>query len=45
VAPGPTATDLFLDGKDEAAIERFAKLKWCRRWPVAPGGSTARPSS
>jgi 3-oxoacyl-[acyl-carrier protein] reductase len=26
VAPGPTATDLFLNGKDEAAIERFAKL-------------------
>ncbi|MFD0578179.1 SDR family oxidoreductase [Dactylosporangium darangshiense] len=26
VAPGPTATDLFFNGKDEAAIERFAKL-------------------
>ncbi|MFC6881885.1 MULTISPECIES: SDR family oxidoreductase [Actinomadura] len=25
VAPGPTATDLFLEGKDEAAIERLAK--------------------
>ncbi|MFF0309977.1 SDR family oxidoreductase [Streptosporangium sp. NPDC004379] len=25
VAPGPTATDLFLDGKDEATIERLAK--------------------
>jgi len=24
VAPGPTATDLFLDGKDEATIERLA---------------------
>jgi 3-oxoacyl-[acyl-carrier protein] reductase len=26
VAPGPTATDLFLDGKDEATIDRLAKL-------------------
>ncbi|WP_431962343.1 SDR family oxidoreductase [Actinacidiphila sp. bgisy160] len=26
VAPGPIATDLFLNGKDEASIERFAKL-------------------
>ncbi|MFK4541166.1 3-oxoacyl-[acyl-carrier protein] reductase [Streptomyces tendae] len=25
VAPGPTATPLFLDGKDEATIDRFAK--------------------
>ncbi|MFF0772200.1 SDR family oxidoreductase [Nonomuraea wenchangensis] len=25
VAPGPTATDLFLDDKDEATIERLAK--------------------
>ena len=25
VAPGPTATDLFLEGKDEATIERLAK--------------------
>jgi 3-oxoacyl-[acyl-carrier protein] reductase len=25
VAPGPTATELFLDGKDEATIERLAK--------------------
>jgi 3-oxoacyl-[acyl-carrier protein] reductase len=25
VAPGPTATDLFLDGKDEETIERLAK--------------------
>ncbi|HEY2058065.1 SDR family oxidoreductase [Amycolatopsis sp. NBC_01480] len=25
VAPGPTATDLFLDGKDEATIERLAQ--------------------
>ncbi|MFB4318419.1 SDR family oxidoreductase [Actinomadura sp. 21ATH] len=25
VAPGPTATDLFLDGKDEATIELLAK--------------------
>lgn len=25
VAPGPTATDLFLDGKDEETIERMAK--------------------
>jgi 3-oxoacyl-[acyl-carrier protein] reductase len=25
VAPGPTATALFLDGKDEATIERMAK--------------------
>jgi 3-oxoacyl-[acyl-carrier protein] reductase len=25
VAPGPTATGLFLDGKDEATIERLAK--------------------
>jgi 3-oxoacyl-[acyl-carrier protein] reductase len=25
VAPGPTATDLFLDGKDEAAIAHLAK--------------------
>jgi 3-oxoacyl-[acyl-carrier protein] reductase len=25
VAPGPTATDLFLNGKDEATIERMAK--------------------
>lgn len=25
VAPGPTATDLFLDGKDEATVERLAK--------------------
>jgi 3-oxoacyl-[acyl-carrier protein] reductase len=26
VAPGPIATPLFLDGKDEATIDRFAKL-------------------
>ncbi|MEV7323990.1 SDR family oxidoreductase [Streptomyces sp. NPDC093970] len=26
VAPGPTATPLFLDGKDEAAIANFAKV-------------------
>lgn len=26
VAPGPVATDLFLKGKDEATIERFAKM-------------------
>ncbi|GAA0287916.1 SDR family oxidoreductase [Kineococcus aurantiacus] len=25
VAPGPTATELFLDGKDEATVERLAK--------------------
>ncbi len=24
VAPGPTATDMFLEGKDEAAVSRFA---------------------
>jgi 3-oxoacyl-[acyl-carrier protein] reductase len=24
VAPGPTATDLFLDGKDDATIKRLA---------------------
>jgi 3-oxoacyl-[acyl-carrier protein] reductase len=26
VAPGPTATDLFLNGKDKATIDRLAKL-------------------
>ncbi|WP_100343120.1 SDR family oxidoreductase [Compostimonas suwonensis] len=26
VGPGPTATDLFLDGKDDATIDRLAKL-------------------
>ena len=26
IAPGPTATDLFLDGKDEATIERLARM-------------------
>ena len=26
VAPGPTATDLFLDGKDEETIDRMAKM-------------------
>lgn len=26
VAPGPIATDLFLDGKDEATIERMARM-------------------
>ncbi|MFF7209438.1 SDR family oxidoreductase [Streptomyces sp. NPDC008238] len=26
VAPGPVATDLFLNGKDEETIERFAKM-------------------
>jgi 3-oxoacyl-[acyl-carrier protein] reductase len=26
VAPGPTATPLFLDGKDDAAIERLAQM-------------------
>jgi 3-oxoacyl-[acyl-carrier protein] reductase len=26
VAPGPTATDLFLDGKDQATIDRMAKM-------------------
>jgi 3-oxoacyl-[acyl-carrier protein] reductase len=26
VAPGPTATDLFLEGKDAATIERLAKM-------------------
>jgi 3-oxoacyl-[acyl-carrier protein] reductase len=25
IAPGPTATDLFLDGKDEATVDRLAK--------------------
>jgi 3-oxoacyl-[acyl-carrier protein] reductase len=26
VAPGPTATALFLDGKDEQTIERMSKM-------------------
>ena len=26
VAPGPTATDLFLEGKDDATLERLAKM-------------------
>ena len=26
VAPGPTATDMFLDGKDDALIERLANM-------------------
>lgn len=26
VAPGPTATDLFLDGKDQATVDRMAKM-------------------
>jgi 3-oxoacyl-[acyl-carrier protein] reductase len=26
VAPGPTATDLFLDGKDDALVERLANM-------------------
>ena len=26
VAPGPTATDLFLDGKDEETVERLSKM-------------------
>ncbi|MXN53262.1 SDR family oxidoreductase [Shinella sp. AETb1-6] len=26
IAPGPTATDLFMNGKDEATIDRIAKL-------------------
>ena len=26
VAPGPTATPLFLDGKDEATVQHLAKL-------------------
>lgn len=26
VAPGPIATDLFFRGKDDATIDRFAKL-------------------
>ncbi|MFE0632335.1 SDR family oxidoreductase [Streptomyces sp. NPDC058864] len=35
VAPGPVATDLFLNGKDEATIERFAKMN-----PLERLGST-----
>lgn len=26
IAPGPTATDLFLDGKDESTIENLRKV-------------------
>ena len=26
IAPGPTSTDLFLDGKDEATIERIKNM-------------------
>jgi 3-oxoacyl-[acyl-carrier protein] reductase len=35
VAPGPTATHLFLDGKDQATIDRIAKM--------APLGRLAEP--
>ncbi|HEY4202757.1 MAG TPA: SDR family oxidoreductase [Devosiaceae bacterium] len=36
VGPGPTATDLFLNGKDEATIDRLAKLNPMERLG-APG--------
>ncbi|MFJ3639470.1 SDR family oxidoreductase [Streptomyces sp. NPDC090108] len=36
VAPGPTATPLFLDGKDEATIEKLAKVPPLERLGV-PG--------
>ncbi|MET1004160.1 MAG: SDR family oxidoreductase [Propionibacteriaceae bacterium] len=34
VAPGPTATALFLDGKDEATIDRMAKMNPLERLGV-----------
>jgi 3-oxoacyl-[acyl-carrier protein] reductase len=34
VAPGPTATALFLDGKDDATIERMAKMNPLERLGV-----------
>ena len=51
VAPGPTATGLFLDGKTPELIERLAKMapleRWARRkisprrWPSSPGPTAA----
>jgi 3-oxoacyl-[acyl-carrier protein] reductase len=35
VAPGPTASDLFFQGKDEETIDRFAKLNPIERLGTA----------
>ncbi len=37
VAPGPTATDFFFDGKSPELIERFAKTPPLERLGTAPG--------
>jgi hypothetical protein len=37
IAPGPTATDLFLEGKSPELIDRMAKMN-----PLERRGSTAR---
>jgi len=46
IAPGPTATDLFLHGKSQELIDRMAKMNPLERshsWPARTGvGSTAR---
>jgi hypothetical protein len=34
VAPGPVATELFLTGKDDATIERLAKLNPMERLAI-----------
>jgi 3-oxoacyl-[acyl-carrier protein] reductase len=56
LAPGPTATDLFLAGKEQQEIDNLAKApplgrrgipmtsRWCASWPARRAGSTARPS-
>jgi 3-oxoacyl-[acyl-carrier protein] reductase len=36
IAPGPTATALFLDGKDDATIERMAKMNPLERLGTPP---------
>ncbi|GDY51028.1 3-ketoacyl-ACP reductase [Streptomyces violaceusniger] len=45
VAPGPTATDLFLDGKDEETIARMAAQPPLERLGTPPTSPRSWPSS
>ena len=42
VAPGPTATDLFLNGKSPELVDRLAKII---RWSGSARPRTSHPSS
>ena len=44
IAPGPTATALFLDGKSQEVIDRFSKLTPLERWASPRTSRASSPS-